>query len=101
MANTINASEIFIEISAMDGDWEPDDILAVHSIELYPGAADDLIRVFAGSVSGPECCKLVSGDGEPRIKYFDGNKFTPVIDFNLCTLSANHKILVTLDSHRK
>ena len=82
MAATEATKGIFTKISAIDADWDAGETIPIHSIEFIPGASDDELVVFEQSVAGGvECCRLKSTDGEPRIKYFDGNDVWPVIDF--------------------
>ncbi len=94
MANTVTEQGATIEISAIDSDYDAAEVMAIHSIKLYPGAADDLCRIFNAAVTSVEFCKLQSSDGDPRIEYFDGMRFNPVLDFSESTLSANSKVVI-------
>jgi len=63
-----------------------------------PGAADDELVVFDGSVAGGiYACQLLSINGEPRVEYFGGAPMRAVIDFSACTLSANHRVTFVID----
>ena len=101
MANTVVSSAGFTAISAMDSDYDVGEVIPVHSIKFYPADISDLLVVFEGGPSGPEACRLLSSDGEPRIEYFDGNSWTPYIDFSACTLGVGHKVIIVRDRHRK
>ena len=94
MAATANTGDAFTELTGIDADYDTTRELKVYSIKLKPGAAGDYITIFENSVSGPECCYLISTDGEARVEYFGGNSFRFVIDFSECNLSANHKVII-------
>jgi hypothetical protein len=101
MANTVENDGIFIEVSQMDSDYDVGAPVPVHSIKLIPGAADDIVVIKSFSVTGVEGCKLHSSDGEPRYELFNGIYWRPVIDYSECTLSAGHRIIITMDTRKE
>ena len=101
MADDVVKTGIFVEISGISKDYDYGSDASIHSIKFYPGAANDVLVIFNKAVGLAEGCKLMSVDAEPRIEYFEGNIWWPVIDFSASTLSANHKVIIVLDRVRK
>jgi len=82
-----------VQVVAIDADWDFGETERIYSVVFTPGAANDELIIFDASVAGGLYgCSLLSTDGEPRIEYFGGSPWRPVIDFSACTLSANHRV---------
>lgn len=97
MAATEAKTKAFIQVTAIDADWDMTETLQIYSIVFTPGAVDDELVIFDGSVAGGiYACSLKSSDGEPRVEYFGGAPMRAVIDFSACTLNANHRVKFVL-----
>ena len=97
MAATELKSRAFIQVTAIDADWDMGEVLQIISVVFTPGAANDELVMFDGPIAdGMYACSLKSTDGEPRIEYFHGAPFRGVIDFSACTLSAGHRVKFVL-----
>ena len=73
MSNTIKITNRTIEISAIDEDYMMDPEINVESVVFIPGAAADVVDIVEESphAADPRKTQLKSGDGEPRITYFN------------------------------
>ena len=116
MANTTKLQGGFLQIKGLDDDWELSTDLAgfdesginVQSIQFTPSAAGDELIIkssregVADTATAPEIARLVSSDGEPRIKYFGrsafGSRMWPFIDISDCTFdtAANARLEIEL-----
>ena len=96
MANTVTTDGRCITLSAIDSDYDMAYQKRILSIQFVPGAADDVITILGGSATGPIRYYDISGDGEPRIKYFFGVYMQVFLDYSECTLSANSLVIIEL-----
>jgi len=78
------------------GTWPP--LPRLNSIEFHPGAASDRMIIKQGSDA--DATRFDSGAvesaGDSRIKYFNGARVLPYIDYGDCVLSAGHKVIIEL-----
>ena len=93
MANTVKTEGCMVEVSAIDSDYAPAEVWRLHSIKFYPGATDDIVKIFNDDAAGIESCRLLSADGEPRIEYMGGERYSPFLDFSASTLTAGSKVV--------
>jgi hypothetical protein len=101
-ANTVNKTNRTIEVSAIDSDYIMDMEINVESVVLIPGAADDqvTIREYTGNVAtSPTSVLLISGDGEPRVMYYNQRKRL-CFDFTDATLTQGAKIIFNIGERR-
>lgn len=97
MAATEKRSRNQIEISAIDADWTASSYLYVNSISFEPGAAGDYLTIKESVDSGPDIVpKMYSVDGSSLVHLFRETRMKPMIDYSECTLSAGHKVIITL-----
>lgn len=105
-ANTVLVTGGIINISAMDGDFDLRQAyssyvmgsdMRVISIKFYGGAVSDRLVIKNRSDAGAVFFDRVVDDlNYPPIEYYFGIGLDPVIDFSACTLSAGHKVILTL-----
>ena len=84
-----------IELSGISSDYDPGQELALQDIQFFPGAASDVCVFKTDSATGPLLCKMVSGDGEPRVKYFSRSQHA-YMDYSDGSYSSGAKIVLTL-----
>lgn len=92
-----------IEVNAIAADWDwgvsgnvKDKKVKLSSITFVPGANNDKLVLKDGSDAGPVMMHALCLDLDEKIKYFHGSRKRPVVDFNLCVLSAGHKMIIDL-----
>jgi len=97
MANTVTTEGHFIEVSAMDSDYDFGEFSRISSIQFNPGAAGDTLVVKNGSATGPKMFYAVcTGTDDQRIIYYFGTRCRPYIDYSECTLSVGHSVIINL-----
>ena len=97
-ANTVTgANTRAIEVSAIDSDWDSGKNLRLIAIVFVPGASDDVAVVKNGSATGPTIFYAKSTDGEPRVQYYFGGSYQPLLDYGDCTLTAGAKIILIVE----
>lgn len=87
-----------IDLSTIDSDWTMDAPKRIDYIIFVPGAANDVLVIRTGSVTGPRRIYMKPDDDHPRIIYLDGAKLKLAIEFDDLTLSAGHMVLIGLKS---
>lgn len=94
-----------VEINSIAADWDygvdvddKDTNPKVAYVTFIPGAAGDVLVLRDGgaTTSFPRMAKMTSGDGEERTVYFDGERKRVSIDFDQCTLTATHAVIIGL-----
>ena len=101
---TENERDGCLEITNIAADWDytvskpghwPENP-RLNSIEFHPGAASDRLVVKQGSDDGPVRFDSMpaDSDADSRIKYFHGAKVIPYIDYDKCTFSAGHRVVI-------
>ena len=98
MANTINQLNRILDIQlpnegGVDWSGEP---RPVHSIQFHPGAANDILQITAGGLTGPIVFEAEAAAATDFIvKYYHGNiRESLHIDLSDCTLSAGHRVII-------
>ena len=74
MANTIARLTRFIIISSIDSDWVDNQSRYIDDITFVPGAADDILVLREGSITGSKIVSMKSIDNETRYRYFKKKK---------------------------
>lgn len=90
-----------IDLSSIDADWTMTSAKAIDYVIFVPGAADDILVIRTGSVTGPRRIYMQSDDGYPRIVYMNGAKLKLAIEFDDQTLTAGHMVLIGLTSPQR
>lgn len=95
-----------LQITGISGDWNylasrpanwPENP-QLSSIEFHPGAASDQLVVKQRADDGPVRFDSMAVDNaaDSRIKYFHGVRVVPFIDYDKCTFSAGHRVVIEL-----
>ena len=95
-----------LEITSITGDWDYKaskpgnwpDFPRLNSIEFHPGSANDRMVIKQFDDDGPTRfdSNYVDDQSDSRIKYFNGTRVKPYIDYSDCVLSAGHKVIIEL-----
>ena len=88
-----SGSEVY-QLNTLDTDYTFTYHTWVDSIEFDPGAANEYIVLKVGSDSGERILKLLSSDGEPRIKYFDASRIQIMYDASESSVTSSAKIII-------
>jgi hypothetical protein len=104
MAATMIEEGGAIQLTAIDADWDYKAskpatwpiLPKLLSIRFVPGATGDRLVVKHKSATGIERFNTVATDTESRVEYYHGTSFIPFVDFSDCTLSAGHKVAISL-----
>jgi len=100
MANTIKQSNRTIEISEIDSNYIMGREINVESVVFIPGATDDQIEIreyIEEITTAPVKTFFISGDGEPRVQYFN-QRIRLCFEFGAAstTLSIGAKIIFNI-----
>jgi hypothetical protein len=93
-----------LELTVIDADWSykashPDswpDRPKLLSIRFVPGAASDKLVVCQQDDGGPQIFNALCADTGSVIEYYHGTIRIPYIDLSLSTLSAGHRVVISL-----
>ncbi len=93
-----------LEITEIAADWDYKtskpgnwpDRPRLNSIEYHPGGADTIV-IKQSTDAGPVRFYAETEDTkDSRIKYFNGARVDPYVDFGDCTLNSGHKLVIEL-----
>jgi len=107
MSNTTTWKNKTVQITGLDADWYPSNDmgitsnwLCVKSIQFHPSAANDILRITDGSLSGADIVHVkCDGDTDDKIVYFgNGQWMQPYLDESDCTFgtAASAKVIIHL-----
>lgn len=102
MAAAVSKSVSFIEITAIDDDWNytttfPDAAgIKVDWIAFSSTADADKISIKDGSATGTRIfpLKTILGNGGFQIVYYHDERLYPYIDFSECTIAGTEQVLI-------
>lgn len=96
----IAPSGINITFTGAGGDWDSKTSfpggLKVKSIKFFPSAANDILVVRDGSVTGPIMAKMkdTTGGGSADVGFGDGVWMYPYIKYADCTFNTGTSVIV-------
>lgn len=108
MANTEVWGKRFLQVTLdASGDWRCGDPtntgsgerpIRPKSLIFFPSAANDVLIVREGSITGPIMAKLIALAAEQQGLYFNGDEsVVPVIDYSECTFSTPASAVITFE----
>ena len=97
MANTIARLTRFIIISSIDSDWVDNQSRIIDDITFVPGAADDILVLREGSITGSKIVSMKSIDIETRYRDFKKKKIQLAMEYDDCTLSSGSYFIISHD----
>lgn len=98
MAATENINGTTIELTVIDADWIMDGKEKIQSIIFVSGEASaNVISLRDGPVdTAPHFLEITSDTEVEKVWYGDGISKQVYVDFDECTLTAGHKLIINL-----